>query len=353
MKMFKKLFALAALVFVLGASAATPLEPSKPLDNVSVTIKSGIISPVKGDWHIRSVSGLELRKNFTPVTGFGIEGAWTINTLNTATAFEHQFVGAFGTCNLMNLFAGYPGQPRLFEIETVVGVGWLHGFLAGPGDYNSWYTKYGLNLNFNVNDQFAISLKPAMVWDMKNGSRTQYNVNKAMFETTAGLTYKFKTSNGTHNFKYSDLRYTQAQYDELMGEVNALRERKPEVKEVVVYREQITQNVVDNTVLNNAVGFMINSSVVQPTELANLANVANFIKINQVPIVLRGYADKDTGTSEYNMALSEARANAVKDVLVSTFGVDPNLLEVISYGSDQQPYSTNDWNRVVTFEIKK
>ena len=38
---------------------------------------------------------------------------------------------------MMNLFAGYPGTPRTFEMEAVVGVGWLHGYVNGTGDDNS------------------------------------------------------------------------------------------------------------------------------------------------------------------------------------------------------------------------
>lgn len=34
---------------------------------------------------------------------------------------------------MMNLFAGYPGTPRTFEMEAVVGVGWLHGYVNGTG----------------------------------------------------------------------------------------------------------------------------------------------------------------------------------------------------------------------------
>jgi peptidoglycan-associated lipoprotein len=64
-------------------------------------------------------------------------------------------------------------------------------------------------------------------------------------------------------------------------------------------------------------------------------------------IRLEGHAD-ERGTREYNMALGERRANAVKEYLTLQ-GVNGNNLEVISYGeerpaqigSDEQSWSMN------------
>jgi len=40
----------------------------------------------------------------------------------------------------------------------------------------------------------------------------------------------------------------------------------------------------------------------------NIYNTAEFMKNNNAPIKVVGYADKKTGTSDYNMGLSEKRA---------------------------------------------
>lgn len=354
----KKLLSFICALFIAvsawGGTPARALEPSKVLDNIEMTIKSGVTDPVKQTpKHLRSISGLELHKYLTPVTGIGIEGDWTVNTSPSKTVFDHQLVGGMLTSNMMNLFAGYPGSPRPFEIETVVGIGWLHGYVVGPGDYNSWYTKYGLNLNFNLNDKFALSLKPAIVYNMKDGDHTRYNVNNAYLEAQLGLTYKFITSNGTHGFKYSDLAYTQAEVDALNAEINELRNREPMIREVIV--EKIVTNAVEAVpvpAFENAVGFTINSYEVLPTEMANLANVASVLKANpDMKILIKGYADKDTGTAEYNKTLSERRAQAVKDVLVG-MGVTDGQLMTEGVGDTVQPYSTNNWNRAVTFEVR-
>ena len=101
------------------------------------------------------------------------------------------------------------------------------------------------------------------------------------------------------------------------------------------------------------VRFMINSDKIMPTEEVNVYNMAEWLKANpKENITIVGYADKNTGTAEYNMALSERRANAVANALTSQYGIDANRLTIRFDGSDVQPYSTNDWNRIVIFTQK-
>ena len=67
-------------------------------------------------------------------------------------------------------------------------------------------------------------------------------------------------------------------------------------------------------------------------------------------ITICGYADDETGSADYNMKLSEERAQAVYDVLVNEYGIDANRLTVVAFGSETQPYDTNNWNRIVIFQ---
>ena len=90
-----------------------------------------------------------------------------------------------------------------------------------------------------------------------------------------------------------------------------------------------------------------------PTEEVNVYNMAEWLKANPSEnVTIVGYADRNTGTSEYNMKLSERRANAVADALVNTYGISRDRLTIRYDGSDVQPYSTNDWNRIVIFTQK-
>ena len=52
-----------------------------------------------------------------------------------------------------------------------------------------------------------------------------------------------------------------------------------------------------------------------------------------VTVTIQGHCD-ERGTREYNLALGERRANAVKDYLV-TLGVNPQRIDTISYGKER------------------
>lgn len=107
------------------------------------------------------------------------------------------------------------------------------------------------------------------------------------------------------------------------------------------------------TPLLSTVRFKINSSVITDEEAVNVYNIAQWMKANpNEKVVIDGYADKDTGTAEYNMELSERRAQAVKDALINEYGISADRLSMKAYGSDSQPYPENNWNRVVIFTQK-
>ena len=87
-----------------------------------------------------------------------------------------------------------------------------------------------------------------------------------------------------------------------------------------------------------------------------LAAIADWMeKDSSVKIRIEGHAD-ERGTSEYNLALGERRANASKRYIV-TLGIGKNRLSTISYGEEmplKEGYNEEAWakNRRVHFEIK-
>ena len=74
----KKILLLAVAAMTLSAaSAQVTVQGNKWYDNISVTLKGGIVSPFQhySFWKAaRGVGGLELRKQITPVWGLGVEG---------------------------------------------------------------------------------------------------------------------------------------------------------------------------------------------------------------------------------------------------------------------------------------
>ena len=69
-------------------------------------------------------------------------------------------------------------------------------------------------------------IEPAMIWTLGgyNGGThaIKYNVNNSGFQLNVGFNYKFKNSNGTHNFTIAELR-DQSEIDGLNAKINDLR----------------------------------------------------------------------------------------------------------------------------------
>ena len=100
------------------------------------------------------------------------------------------------------------------------------------------------------------------------------------------------------------------------------------------------------------VRFSINSAKIANNEMVNVYNIAEWMKANpDQNVAIVGYADKDTGTSAYNMQLSKRRAQAVYDMLTNKYGINPDRLAIQAEGSDKQPYKENNWNRIVIFNV--
>ena len=362
--------------FVLGAFTAsaqndqTALQGTKFGDNWSIGINAGATTPLTHSAffkNARPAFGFGVAKQLTPVFGFGLQGMGYVNTTQSKTAFDASDVSLLGKVNLMNLFAGYQGTPRLFEIEAVAGIGWLHYYMNGPGDENSWSTRLGLNLNFNLGESKAwtLGVKPAIVYDMQgdfNTAKSRFNANNAAFELTAGLAYHFKTSNGTHHFttvkpynaaeiaelnssinnlrsqvgsKDSQLATTTRQVNELQSELDACRNKVVPV-ETVIKTDQIPESVIT---------FRQGKSVVDASQLPNVERIASYLKKHpDANVIIKGYASPE-GNLEFNKKLAKARAEAVESILVKKYKIDSTRVSAEGQGIGDM-FTDPDWNRV-------
>ncbi|MCK7596029.1 OmpA family protein [Microbulbifer sp. CAU 1566] len=85
--------------------------------------------------------------------------------------------------------------------------------------------------------------------------------------------------------------------------------------------------------LDNVVYFDFDQSLLKPSNRELLIKHADRMRASTGTVRLEGHAD-ELGTREYNLALGERRANAVRDFLVLQ-GVNAANLEVISYGEER------------------
>lgn len=80
--------------------------------------------------------------------------------------------------------------------------------------------------------------------------------------------------------------------------------------------------------------FDYDSYELRPDALAAVLKNATYLKAHpDLEIVVAGYAD-ERGTAEYNLALGQKRAQAVRDQLIAD-GVSPAKLDVVSYGKEK------------------
>lgn len=322
---------------------------------------------------------------FSPYLGFRINalgGAlhWDTPTLEQPTNgwsyANHVNVNAELMWDMLNSICG-PNSKRVFSIVPFVGLGgdytWRIRDKKGnaPAAENiykadseklrrtSWTlpVSAGIQFRFRLCDyvDFFAEARAAFYGDNWNGVAYGKSI-----EADVACLGGFEFNIGGRKYgEFNDCAY-MSQIASLNGQVNDLRAQLIGSAQTIASLESqlpcpepTVQKDCVNAPLMTTVRFLIDSYEIMPTEEVNVYNMAEWLKANpEEKVTIVGYADRDTGTSEYNKALSEKRANAVADALVSKYGISRDRLTVKYDGSEVQPYSTNDWNRIVIFTQK-
>jgi len=80
--------------------------------------------------------------------------------------------------------------------------------------------------------------------------------------------------------------------------------------------------------------FAYDRSTIGTSERPKIEALAGYLKANQtLSVVVEGHCD-ERGSDEYNRALGERRALAVRDYLVN-LGIEPARVETVSYGEER------------------
>lgn len=110
-----------------------------------------------------------------------------------------------------------------------------------------------------------------------------------------------------------------------------------------------TQEYLENSVMGgnmdaSLVHFAYDRYDVDSTARNTLSAQADWMKANSsVSVIVEGHCD-ERGTREYNIALGDRRANAVKNYLVA-MGVGANRIRTVSYGKERPMGTDNAMNR--------
>ena len=373
MKKLGLLFAAAAMAVSVNAQTVTE---SKTFDNFYIGINGGAQVKTTGEsWmnNLNSNAGLRIGRWFTTVFGLAAEGNVYFNDHckhfmpQSKTVARYMNVGLIGTVNLSNWFAGYKGEPRLFEVVPVYGFGWGHTF-GTDENYNVLTSKAGIDFTFNLGKAKAwqVYVEPSMNWSL-NGygyEGVAYNINKSAFQLNAGIVYKFKNSNGSHNFTIAQLR-DQNEIDGLNSQINSLRsDLNDKDAQLSAKDKQIKdlQNALDEcnkkpkyvkpataTNLQPTVLFRQGKAVVDKSQMPNIELIAQYMKNHpEAKVEIKGYASPE-GNKDFNQALSQKRADAVKNVLVKKYKIAADRLTTKGMGATDKLFKQVEFNRVSTF----
>jgi outer membrane protein OmpA-like peptidoglycan-associated protein len=133
---------------------------------------------------------------------------------------------------------------------------------------------------------------------------------------------------------------TQADADELLALAEANSKTSAAVVDHVVVDARVPSSVGVRVIEMNAVRFDEGSSAVTPDYAPELNRVINLMRaMPWVTTLVVGHADQ-SGTSSLNLHLSQARANAVIDYLISQ-GISPDRLSGQGVG-DREPLTTQE-----------
>ena len=358
----------------LNAGAATPMQ--KFDYEVPGDKKAGFM---KG---FAPKVGVRLGKNLTTVFGLVADAdiyfkASEKSKMDSKTFINGLNLDLLGSFNLSNLFAGYNGEPRTFELVALGGFGWTHGFGEVAPKSNALNSKIALDFAFNLGTEKAwqVFIEPACVYLLEAWANGQivdgtmkYDSRKGFFQLSAGVNYKFGTSNGTHNFAKSQLR-DQAEIDGLNAQINSLRAdvdacnsqaaaKDRTIADLQAKNADLAKKLAEcearpikkeENVLQPHVIFRQGKSVIDAAQYASIEMVANYMKNHKdAKVKVQGYASPE-GNAEFNQKLSEKRAEVVKNALVKKYKIAADRISCEGLGATDKLSSENDFNRVAMF----
>jgi outer membrane protein OmpA-like peptidoglycan-associated protein len=320
--------------------------------------------------HVTATYNGAIGRWFSPylaVRGSGYIGNWHWDNESLSSA-KFVNVNVDLMWDMCNSFGGVnPDRP--VSVIPFVGVGgtyvWdIHSSgtnVERPGEsvHRSWALPVSAGIQFRMRlcsyCDFFLEGRASFYGDNVNGAAIDAPID-INFQAIGGLSINLGPRKYQAYSKCSD----QARIKSLNNQVNALRaDLAATAAALAVAQSQLPcPEVVEQDFttmpgaapLMSTVRFTINSATISDEEMVNVYNTAQYLTENpDVNVLIVGYADKDTGTASYNLELSRRRAKAVFNALTDIYGINPSRLTIDAQGSSQQPYATNNWNRIVIF----
>ncbi|CAK7067963.1 MAG: Outer membrane protein 40 [Petrimonas sp.] len=308
---------------------------------------------------------LEVGRWNSPVWGtrLVIDGGHIKHVANVPFGPEQNWLG--GHLDIMwsmtNALGGYNAD-RVWNLAPYLGIGYMYGLdedwkKPNPNGETLKFQNQSLTYNVGLINNFQISRSVALFLELGwrvmqesfDGSPTSGDYDyDSMLTGTAGIKFGLGKQDFTpaELMDYNLINDLNSQINRLRAENEELRKRPESCPDCPEVAPAVTESVY----VPNVVFFRIDSYKIDKGQQVSVYNTAEYLKANpNATVKIVAYADRQTGTPAYNLALSEKRAKAVADALTSEYGIDSSRISVDWKGDAEQPYAENDWNRVAIF----
>lgn len=260
--------------------------------------------------------------------------------------------------NLSNWIGGYRPD-RFYEAVPYLGFGIMHA--CRKADNNVFTANAGLINKMRLSDAFDLNIEVrGSVFEKKFAGEPGGKRANGILTVTAGFTYKFPQ----RVFRRSVAPMVMAEDIAIAATTQQLQEAQDQLAQQQAYNRQLQEELAmerakkpqieirkEVVAAPLAIFFTINRANITARDKVNLKYIADVIKQNPGKrYTILGYADKATGTPEFNMQLSRKRAENVYNVLTKDYGVNPDQLQVEAKGGVADLFDSNPLNRVTIVE---
>lgn len=282
--------------------------------------------------------------------------AQSVNPEHTPFIFLHTDL----MINLSNWIGGYR-EDRVYYAVPFVGFGYQ------ALDFTDSANAHG----YNRNDEFAftagllnkfragksVDINLELKWwyfSENEHAMAQGGKSICAYSATVGMTYRFNKRNWARETVYTGP--DAAAYAAMIAEKDAALAAAAAEAEALRAAANKPAEVVEKVSTVYVGGKMVTFFPLGKSELSLQEKIRLDLKADQIKkgpadkvYLIEGHADAQTGSEAVNQRLSEARAKAVYDYLVSQ-GVNPNQLEWKGSGDKVEPFSTVETNRVAIID---
>ena len=322
---------------------------------------------------ISPAANLSVGYKFHPMVGMRVGvGGWQAKGAAAQVGELYNFNFVQGNADLMldlsSMFGGF-NHRRVANVYVFAGFGAIGAFkndqaiaLAETYTFDYLWTgskffaagRFGAGIDFRCSDRVSLGLEAnANIMSDKFNSKKAGNVDWQM-NLLAGITYRFG-KNYRPSKAYAEAKAQEeaarvamekaaaekaaaekAAAEKAAAEKAAAEKAAAEAARAAIAKENSIESI-----------FSIGSYKIRTAEGKKIDALAQWLNENKdYTVLVVGYADKQTGTSKYNMELSEKRATAVQKRLVAN-GVESERISVVAKGDTEQVSSTPEKNRVV------